>query len=149
MKKTVWKNQEGTVLIIAMLILLALTVIGIWSLSSSFYEIRISGNERFGNAAFYAASGGAEEGVNRLPQVAAYASPNEFSSEATYRSGNMDSSITHPLDLGLIGRAGFEAGEWEFRRFQINATGESFGAVKEVETQTCFGPFNASTNYNY
>jgi len=37
---------------------------------------------------------------------------------------------------------------WEFRRFQINATGQSFGAAKEIEVQVSMGPYPAGTQYN-
>jgi len=47
----------------------------------------------------------------------------------------------------LMQRPGFDK-TWEFRRYQINVTGSSFGAMKEVEAQACYGPFTANTQYN-
>jgi Tfp pilus assembly protein PilX len=138
-------DEKGIVLVIAMLLLLVLTLIGISSISSSFFEMKISGNDRFGKAAFYASEGGVQVGINQLPQVAAYSGS---IGDETYRSGKTVPSTPQPLiDLGLMVRPGYET-TWEFRRFQINATGASFGAMKEVETQVSLGPFSASTVYN-
>jgi hypothetical protein len=49
--------------------------------------------------------------------------------------------------LGLHQKAGYDAA-WAFKRYQINASGESFGAAREVEIQARMGPFNAGTEYN-
>jgi len=141
----VLKDQKGVVLIIAILMLLVLTLIGISSISSSFFETKITGNERFGTAAYYAAKGGVDVGINRLPDTTAYSGQ---IGDETYRSGNMASSSPQPLtDLGLMARGGFDK-SWEFRRYQINATGSSFGAADEVEVQISYGPFGANTQYN-
>jgi len=145
MKSLILRDQKGTALVVAMILLLILTLIGVSSVSSSLFETKISGNNRFGEAAFYAAKGGVELGINRLPNIASYSGN---MGDETYRSGKMVPSIPQPLmDLGVMAREGYES-TWEFRRFQINATGESFGAKKEVEVQISMGPFGASTQYN-
>ena len=128
------RDQKGLVLIIAILMLLVLTVIGISSISTTFFETKIAGNERFGAAAFYAAKGGVDVGIAQLPATTAYSGN---IGDETYRSGTMAASSPQPLiDLGLMARGGFEK-SWEFRRYQVNATGSSFGATDEVEVQTC------------
>jgi hypothetical protein len=137
-------NQHGTVLVVALLILLVLTLIGLGSIFSSTFETKIAGNERFGNSAFYASKGGAQVGINRLPTVDPYSG--DFGQEASYRSGKMTDKDPRPsAEMGLMPVPGYEA-SWQFSRFQINATGQSFGAMKEVEVQVCYGPFN--THYN-
>jgi Na+-transporting methylmalonyl-CoA/oxaloacetate decarboxylase gamma subunit len=55
-------SQEGAALVIAVLILLVLTVIGIYAVSTSTFETRIAGNERVLKDAFYAADGGIDYG---------------------------------------------------------------------------------------
>jgi type IV pilus assembly protein PilX len=60
-------DQKGVALIIALIMLLVLTLIGMNSISSTFFESKISGNDRFGAAAFYASKGGVDVGINRLP----------------------------------------------------------------------------------
>ena len=54
------KNQNGIAFVIALLMLLVLTLIGVASVSLSSFETNIAGNERLYNLAFYAADGGIE-----------------------------------------------------------------------------------------
>jgi len=145
MKALGLKDQNGTALVVALLLLLVLTFIGIGSVSSSFFETKISGNSRFGQAAYYAAKGGAELGINQLPNTTSYSGS---IADETYRSGKMADSGPQPVqNLGLMARQGYES-TWEFRRYQVNATGQSFGARKEVEVQISMGPYAAGTLYN-
>jgi Tfp pilus assembly protein PilX len=55
-------SQEGAALVIAVLILLVLTVIGIYAVTTATFETRIAGNERVLKDAFYAADGGIDYG---------------------------------------------------------------------------------------
>jgi Tfp pilus assembly protein PilX len=140
------REERGIALVVALLLLLTLTLIGISAISSSVFETQISGNERAGNAAFYAGEGGVQVGVNRVPQIAPYSG--EVDSEARYRSGHRSSSGPQPLlNLGVTSRPGYEAA-WQFKRFQVNASGESSGAAKEIEVQLSMGPYGAGTQYN-
>jgi len=146
MEHAVLKNEKGVVLVIALLMLLMLTVIGVGSISSSFFETKISGNERLGSAALYAAEGGVKVGISRIPDTTAYSGT--VGSEASYRSGGLTDSSPQPLkELGTMHKAGFDTA-WEFERFQVKAVGESFGAKKEVEVQVSMGPYNSGTSYN-
>ncbi len=146
MELSVLKNEKGVALVIALIMLIVLTFIGIASISSSVFETKISGNERFGSASFYAASGGVEVGISRIPVITAYSGT--IGSDESYRSGSLtDSSAQPQKNLGLMLKPGY--GEsWEFKRFQINATGESFGARKEIEVQVSLGPYPGGTSYN-
>lgn len=141
------RDQKGVALVVALIMLLVLTFLGMSSITSTIFESKISGNERWGSAAFYAASAGIDVGISQLPNVSAYG-PLGAGSDETYRSGRMIPSS--PQDLKILGtmvRPGYES-TWEFRRFQVNATGEAFGAVKEIEVQVSLGPFPAGTQYN-
>ncbi|MGZ3589413.1 MAG: pilus assembly PilX family protein [Thermodesulfobacteriota bacterium] len=139
------KDQKGTALVVALLMLIVLTLIGVASVSSSFFEMKISGNSRVGQAAYYAAKGGAEVGINQLPGTVPYSG--NIGNE-TYRSGKMVNSSAQPvLSLGLMARQGYES-TWEFRRYQVNATGQSSDARKEIEVQISMGPYVAGTQYN-
>jgi len=53
-------DQRGVALVIALVMLLVLTLIGIASVSMTSYESSIAGNERLYNLAFYTADGGVE-----------------------------------------------------------------------------------------
>jgi len=146
MKRSLRKDQKGVALVVALIMLLVLTLIGMSSISSTYYEAKISGNDRFGAVAFYAAKGGVDVGIRQLPVLTAYG-PLPLG-DGTYRSGGMTAG--GPQDLAYLGtmiRPGFDV-NWEFTRYQINATGQSFGATKEIEVQVSMGPFPAGHDYN-
>lgn len=62
-------DNSGTALIIAMIILLVLTAVGIFAVSTSTLETKIAGVERTMEASFYAADGGVEYGRRLLAWV--------------------------------------------------------------------------------
>lgn len=144
------KDQRGMALIIALIILLVLTLIGISAISTTTYEISLSGNERVGTNAFYAAEAGVEKGLNQIPDSTSIRSDSawEKSYESHYWGGTSSDRGTPkgPQYLGqLTTVAGFEAGSTptsyeglKFSRYQVNGTGESFGATKEIEIQVQF-----------
>lgn len=137
---------KGVVLVIVLIMLLVLTLVGISSVLSTSYETKISGNDRFGAAAFYAAKGGVDVGINQLPNTAAYSG--NIGSDETCSKRTLTSTTPQPItNLGLMARPGFET-TWEFRRFEVDATGQCFGAMKQVEVQVSMGPFGAGTQYN-
>jgi hypothetical protein len=146
MKKTNLRDQKGVALILSILMLLVLTFLGMSSIGSTVFETQISGNERWGSAAFYAGNGGVDVGISRLPNISAYSG--NINSDQSYRSGKMTPKSPQPLkNFGVMIRPGYDT-TWEFRRFQVNATGESFGAMKEIEVQVSMGPYSAGTVYN-
>ncbi len=138
-------GQRGVALVVALVLLLVLTLIGISSMSSSYFETKISGDERFGNAAFFASRGGVEVGIRRLPNIAAYSG--SAGPDQAYRSGALTDTAPKPsVDLGPMVRPGFET-TWEFIRFQVNAVGQSLAATRETEVQVSYGPSPAGTQY--
>ena len=146
METSTLKNERGVALVIALIMLIVLTFIGISSISSSVFEVRISGNERAGSSAFYAAEGGVGVGISRIPDLTAYSGT--IGSDENYQSGNMTSTSPQPLkNFGVMLKPGYET-TWEFKRFQVNSTGESLGAKKEIEVQVSLGPYNSGTSYN-
>jgi Tfp pilus assembly protein PilX len=142
----VLKNQNGVVLVAALIMLIVLTLIGLSSIGTSIFETKISGHEKFASNAFYAAEGGVEVGISRIPDLTAYSG--NIGSDETYRSGRLTDSSPQPLiNLGLALKPGYET-TWEFKRFQVCATGQSFDARKEIEAQLLLGPYPAGTSYN-
>ena len=59
------KNEDGSVLIVALLILVFLTIIGISATTTTNIEIQIAGNEKFHKIAFYHA----DSGVYTIPKT--------------------------------------------------------------------------------
>jgi len=62
LKITDLQSQRGAALIIAIMILLILTVLGVYAVTTSTLETKIAGNERVLKDAFYAADGGIDCG---------------------------------------------------------------------------------------
>jgi len=54
------QNQSGVSLVVALMILLVLTLIGISAISTTTFETNIAGNERLYNRAFYTADAGVD-----------------------------------------------------------------------------------------
>ncbi len=58
--KLILGNQSGAALVVALLMIVILSLIGIASSSNSTFEIRLSGNKRGSTDAFYTADGGSK-----------------------------------------------------------------------------------------
>jgi hypothetical protein len=105
--KLILGDQSGVALVVALLMIVMLSLIGIASSSNSTFEIRLSGNKRGSTDAFYAANGGAK---SVLPIVAnfntsgGYVAITDSSLPADLKSTNtgevIDMRMTAPaLDL--------------------------------------------------
>ena len=153
MRKNILESQKGVALIIALIILLVLTLIGISAINTTTYETSISGNERAGTSAFYAAEGGTEHGINQLgppPFDLTAIGRRALGSDSYYWSGRIgDKATGAPLGyLGNYERSGYDISSWTFKRLQVNSTGESSGANREVEVEVTHGPVKWGTGYN-
>jgi len=60
------RNEKGVVLVIAVLVMITATILGIAAMMTSDIEVRMSGNQRCMETAFYAAEGGIESGLGWL-----------------------------------------------------------------------------------
>ena len=149
MKRNGFRSEKGVALILALIMLLILTFIGISAISTTTFETNISGNERVGTVAFYASEAVFQFGLNQLPDTKPIPSSTKIGEDSYGWSGTAKDKGS-PKDLvnfGLHSKAGFDS-SWAFRRYQINATGESFLATKEIEVQVSYGPISAGTQYN-
>jgi Tfp pilus assembly protein PilX len=141
-------NKRGAALIIALIMLLLLTFIGISAISTTTFETNISGNERVGTVAFYASEAIFQIGLDQLPDTKAIARTSIGEDSYGWSGRATDKESPKGLiNFGLHPRAGFDS-SWAFRRYQINATGQSFLATKEIEVQVSYGPISAGTQYN-
>jgi Tfp pilus assembly protein PilX len=149
MERNILKEEKGVVLIIALLMMLVLTLIGISSIGTTNFEMGISGNERVRMDAFYAAEAGIQVAINQVPDNTNPIPKTKIKEDSYYWSGDAQhEGNPQPLkSLGLCPKAGFDS-SWAFKRFQVNTTGKFFGATKEIEVQVTYGPFRASTEYN-
>ena len=148
MNKRMIKNNKGMALVIALLMLLVLTLIGINAITTTTFETSITGNERVATDAFYTAEAGIQVCLNRLPDTTPLPRT-KLGEDSYFWSGTVqDKSSPTPIKtFGHYHKAGFDS-SWAFTRFQVNAAGESFGAVKEVEVQVSYGPHPSGTGYN-
>ena len=141
-------NENGVALIIALIMLLILTLIGVSSISTTTFETNISGNERVGTVAFYASEGGIQIGLNQLPDTKPIPVTTIGTDSSCWSGSPQNKNDPQNLkSFGLYPKPGFDV-SWSFKRFRINATGESFRATKEVEVQVSYGPFSSGTTYN-
>lgn len=65
-KDNFFRGQKGVALVIALIILLVLTIIGINAISTTTYESNIVGNQRLYSSAFYTADSGIEDFRGKL-----------------------------------------------------------------------------------
>jgi Na+-transporting methylmalonyl-CoA/oxaloacetate decarboxylase gamma subunit len=148
MGKNILINEKGVALIIALLMLLILTLIGISAISTTTFENSISGNERVGTDAFYASEAGIQIGLNQLPDTKPIPVTAIGADSSCWSGSPQDKSSPQSLkSLGLYPKAGFDV-SWSFKRLQVNTTGMSFKGTKELEVQARFGPFGSGTQYN-
>jgi hypothetical protein len=148
MGEGILEEKRGVVIIIALLILLVLTLIGISSISTTTFQVNISGNERVRADAFYTTEAGIQVGINQIPDTNPI-QKTKLKEDSYYWSGtaNDKGNPKSFKSLGLYQVPGFDS-SWEFKRFQVHMTGESFRSTKEIEVQLSYGPFRAGTEYN-
>ena len=140
MKGNVFEDEKGVVLVIALLLMLVLTLIGVSSINTSSLETAISGNERVWADAFYVAEAGTQVAVNQLPDSTNPVPKTELDGNSYYWAEGAKS-------LGLHQRSGFDSA-WSFKRYQVKGSGKSAELKKEIEVQVSYGPFSAGTQYH-
>jgi hypothetical protein len=152
-EKDILKNKNGVALVIALIMLLILTFIGISAISTTTFETNITGNERVGTAAFYASEAVFQIGLRQLDALDSATKvkpiPRTPIGEDSYGWSGSPKDKDSPKNLisfGMYPKSGYDS-SWAFNRYQINVTGESFGAMKEVEAQVSYGPFPSGTQY--
>ena len=140
--KTILYDQTGTALVIGLLMLMALTLIGLGSLFASTFEVKLSGNKRGATDAFYAAESGIEVVVanienfdlpgkyvdNRYDPFTDPKNPNPARAEVTM--------LNLPDQKGAPRGMGFSATHFEFEYYTITSTGRDRIASTPVKS-TC------------
>jgi hypothetical protein len=92
-------NEQGFVLVTAMVILVILTLIGIAATNTSVMEIQIAGNDKLQKQTFTQADGGTEAGSNLLEEN--ISCPDGFSGPAPLPIGGAE--ITANIPTGVTG----------------------------------------------
>jgi len=68
-EKTILQNENGSIIIISLIVLLVLTLLGIWASNTATIELQIAGSEKAQKIVFYAADAGIEAGRAALGRL--------------------------------------------------------------------------------
>ena len=154
------RNQRGSVIVIALFVMIILSLLGITLLTLSGTESNIAYNALWSEGAFAAAEAGVERGLSQIGPNAKD-SITKFPDSGTlsigtgtytygYRSGRK--SDTTPTDLVFKGTrnvagynlalgTGYNTAGYTFNVYQLNATGMGpRNAQREIEVLAQYGP---------
>lgn len=149
------KRESGSILVIALLLMVLLSLLGLTLLTLSATEYNIAYNALWSEGALSAAEAGANMGLNQLgPNVTTSVAlvpttdlPNTLYS---YRSGTKAAGAPAPLQFvgtrseagySLAVGTGYNPSGYAFNTYQVNATGTGpRNAQREVELQAEYGP---------
>ena len=135
-------NQRGIAFVIALIMLLVLTLIGVGSISMTTYENNIAGNERLYNLAFYAADGGVENFRGRI-------STGEFIYTAVDKGSYQVKIGENPCDVSYS-RTSYSDGAGSHVVFKITSEGKApFPAQGKVIVESVVeAPMQKPEGYN-
>jgi hypothetical protein len=134
------RDQTGAVLVIAVVMLLILSIIGIYAMGSSTIEIKISGQKKFYDAAFNAADGGVDY-VRGLNPFGGINSDNDPDNPVTYNSPS--SSYNFTVDVSYLGNSPPPTGSGTGQRVGFQA---HYHLIDSIGTDTLVALSNASVN---
>lgn len=126
----IFKDQSGVALVLAMVMIVILTLIGLASTYASIFEIKLSGNKRGTTEAFYAADSGVQVVVDRvenftLPGKYVDNKYDPFTDRNNPNPTNAKVLIQYDTTQeGSPRGSGFSAISFEFRHFVIESTGQ-------------------------
>jgi hypothetical protein len=133
-------NERGVALVVAVLVMITATFLGIAAMMTSDIEVRIAGNQRVSEGAFYAADGGIDNGLAWLINSVGTAPPadselptmNETQREVG--SGFHSQYRITDLKATALPPPGWELTMFEKRYYRVNSIGTGpVNASKEVE----------------
>ena len=130
-------NDRGSALLIAMLVLVLLTLMGISATTTSTIEVQMAGTEKFHDMAFYAAESGWQTSLNWLdrqyPAVTQNLGWDEVSEtfvEANYNSPDYmvlaeDNDTEYSVAIEFVGTSAVPGYGTNYRRFnyRVDSTG--------------------------
>jgi hypothetical protein len=130
----IYRSQSGAALVIALIMMIVLTLIGLASIFTSTFEIKISGNKKGSTNAFYGADSGVQVLVSRVENFnpTLYSAPtyqyNPFSTDVNninINYTNAQATMTYQVtQQGAPRGYGFSALNFEFEHFLVASTGK-------------------------
>ena len=142
-------RQEGSILVIVLLLMTLLSLLGITLLTVASTEHSLAYNAVWSEAALMAAEAGVNKGISQVspdPVASVAAIPTTtLATNYTYRSGKETDSGPQPLTfVGTKTEAGYSLSTnngYTFNVYRITATGTGpNSARREVEAQAEYGP---------
>jgi len=127
--KRILNDQSGVALVIALMMLIVLTLIGLASVLTSSYEMRLSGNKRGSTDAFYSADSGIQVVLSNIQNfnLGNYSPGHTYDPFTNPQNPNPTDAaglISHLTDQhGAPRGSGFSATNFEFEHFLINSIG--------------------------
>jgi len=152
------RGERGSVLVVAILVMMVLSFIGMAIMTLSVTEHSMAYNAVWGEGAFAAAEAGINAGINQLSanattattQIPASGTSVTIGTSYTYRSGGKSDAGPQPLRFvksrtepgySIALGTGYNPAGYAFNAYQINATGTGpRNAVREIEVQAEYGP---------
>jgi hypothetical protein len=147
-------REAGSVLVIALLLTVLLSLLGITLLTVAATEHTVAFNGLWSEGALTAAEGGVNRGLNQLSanaETSRQAIPNTaIGVSYNFRSGHKTDAGPQPLDFvgsrveegySVAVGTGYNPSGYAFHTYQINATGTGpRNARREVEIRAEYGP---------
>ena len=135
-------DQSGVALVIALLMMVVLTIVGLGSVFTSSYETKLSGNKRGSTDAFYSSDSGIQAGMANINNfnLTNYTSGDPydpFTNPVNFNPTNAAVLISHAIDQhGSPRGCGFSATNFEFEHFLINSIGHDQIELNPVRSTT-------------
>ncbi len=134
-------NDRGSALVVALLVLVLLTLMGISATTTSTIEVQMAGNEKFHEMAFYAADSGWQEALNWLdrqyPGITdnrrwdavddTFSPKDENDPPPDYISLAVDNSTAYRVEIDFVGTRAVPGYGTNFRRFNYRVNSVGFG----------------------
>jgi Tfp pilus assembly protein PilX len=154
-------SEKGSVLLVALMVMVVLSLLGVAFLLLSNSETTVAGNALWAEGSFYAAEAGVQAGINQLSAnrttaTAAIAVTSIGGSSGTgdvsysYRSGTRTDTSAQPLTFigtrtatgySVEGGTGYNPAGYDFYIYQMNVTGTGpRNTAREIEVQAEYGP---------
>ena len=136
-------NENGAALVIALMMMIMLTLVGLGSIFTSTFEVKLSGNKRGSTNAFYAADSGVQvimANIDNFSLPGKYVDDkyDPFTDPANPNPTRAEAVITNiPDQHGSPRGSGFSATHFEFVYYVIHSTGQDqidFSPVKSACT---------------
>ena len=139
------RDQSGSVLVIALIMMIVLTLIGLASSYTSIFEIKLSGTKRASTNAFYAADTGISQITTKVsnfnlgsynPTTHKY-SPFADSGNTTPNPTKVAATITHlPAQSGPPRGMGFSALNLGYAYYQVQSVGKDQANLNSSQATT-------------